>query len=120
MKQGVDDPKEKLDASTYAKYQAAYRKFSAGSWRYASVSDYVDSIDAAVKVVGIDHVGISSDFNHGGGVTAFANVGEAQGVTRELLRRGYTEAQTKQLWGGNFLRVLKQVEVLANSARNAS
>ena len=120
LKQGVDDPKKKLDAATYAKYQAAYRKFSANSWRSATIADYVDSIDAAVKVVGIDHVGISSDFNHGGGVTGFANVGEAQGVTRELLRRGYTEAHIKQLWGGNFLRVLKRVEVLANPARKAS
>ena len=115
LKQGVDDPKQKLDAATYAKYQAAYRKFSADSWRYASVADYVDSIDAAVKVIGVDHVGLSSDFNHGGGVTGFANVGEAQGVTRELLRRGYTEAQVKQLWGGNFLRVLKQAEAQSRS-----
>jgi microsomal dipeptidase-like Zn-dependent dipeptidase len=60
----------------------------ANSWRYATVSDYVDSIDAAVNLVGVDHVGISSDFNHGGGVTDFANVGEPQGVTRELLWRG--------------------------------
>jgi membrane dipeptidase len=73
-----------------------------------------------VKVVGIDHVGFSSGFNHGGGVTGFANVGESRGVTRELLRRGYTETQIKQLWGGNFLRVLKQVEALGNSARKAS
>lgn len=120
LKQGVDDPKTKLDAATYAKYQAAYRKFSANSWRYATVSDYVDSIDAAVKLVGVDHVGISSDFNHGGGVTGFANVGEAHGVTRELLRRGYTEAQVKQLWGGNFLRVLNQVEAQSRSLRKTA
>lgn len=110
LKQGVDDPKAKLDAATYAKYRAAYRNYSSNGWRYATVSDYVDSIDAAVKLVGIDHAGISSDFNQGGGVTHFAHVGEAHGVTRELLRRGYTEEQIKQLWGGNFLRVFKAVE----------
>lgn len=49
-----------------------------------------------------------------------ANVGEAQGATRELLRRGYTEAQVKQLWGGNFLRVLKQVEAQGRSLRNTA
>jgi len=110
LKQGIDDPKAKLDAGSYAKYQAAYRNYSANSWRYATVADYVDSIDAAVKLVGIDHVGIGSDFNHGGGVTGFANVGEAHGVTRELLARGYTEAQIGKLWGGNFLRVFREVE----------
>lgn len=65
---------------------------------------------AAVKLIGVDHVGVSSDFNHGGGVTGFANVGEALNVTRELLRRGYTETQIGKLWGGNFLRVFRQVE----------
>jgi membrane dipeptidase len=110
LRQGVDDPKTKLDAASYAKYQAAYRNFSSNSWRYASLDDYVDAIDAAVRLIGIDHVGISSDFNHGGGVTGFANVGEAQNVTRELLERGYDEAQIRKLWGGNFLRVLRQAE----------
>lgn len=110
LRQGVDDPKAKLDAATYRKYQEAYRQYSSNGWKHATVADYVDSIDAAVKLVGVEHVGISSDFNHGGGVTGFANVGEAQGVTRELLRRGYTEAQINQLWGGNFLRVFRAVE----------
>lgn len=113
LQQGVDDPKTKLDAATYEKYQAAYKRFSSSSWRYASLQDYVDAIDAAVKLIGIDHVGISSDFNHGGGVTGFANVGEAQNVTRELLARGYSEAQVRKLWGGNFLRVFRQVEQAA-------
>lgn len=119
LKQGVDDPKAKLDAATYAKYQAAYKKFSSSSWRYASVTDYVDAIDAAVKLIGIDHVGISSDFNHGGGVTGFANVGEAQGVTRALLERGYDAAQVNKLWGGNFLRVFRQVEQAAAPLQSA-
>ena len=65
--------------------------------------------------LGIDHVGLSSDFNHGGGVTGFANVGEAPNVTRELLRRGYTEPQIRKLWGENFLRVLREVERVAHT-----
>lgn len=115
----VDDPKAKLDAATYEKYQAAYAKYSANGWRYASLQDYVDSIDAAVKLIGIDHVGIGSDFNHGGGVTGFAHVGEAPNLTRELLQRGYSPEDIGKLWGGNFLRVFRQVEQVAKPAKTA-
>jgi membrane dipeptidase len=119
LRQGVDDPKTKLDAATYEKYQAAYKNYSSNSWRYATLDDYVDSIDAAVKLVGIDHVGIASDFNHGGGVTGFAHVGEAQNVTRALLERGYGEADVRKLWGGNFLRVFKAVEDAARQLQSS-
>ena len=71
----------------------------------ATVAQLVDSIDYAVKKIGIDHVGIASDFNHGGGVIGWDNEGEGPNVTAELLRRGYSEAQIAKLWGGNFLRV---------------
>lgn len=71
----------------------------------ATVAQLVDSIAYAVKQIGIDHVGISSDFNHGGGVAGWQNEGESQNVTAELLRRGYTERDVAKLWGGNFLRV---------------
>lgn len=71
----------------------------------ATLAQLVDSIDYAVKKIGVFHVGISSDFNHGGGVVGWDNEGEAQNVTAELLRHGYTEAQISKLWGGNFLRV---------------
>ena len=78
-----------------------------------SVKELVDSIDYAVKRIGIDHVGIGSDFNHGGGVLGWNNEGEAGNVTRELASRGYTEAQIDKLWGGNFLRVFREVEATA-------
>lgn len=71
----------------------------------AALSDLVDAIDYAVRRIGIDHVAISSDFNHGGGVTGWADVGETRNVTAELRRRGYTSAQIEQLWSGNLLRV---------------
>lgn len=72
----------------------------------ATVAQLVDAIAYAVKRIGVDHVGIASDFNHGGGVQGWENEGEAQNVTVELLRRGYSERDIAQLWGGNFLRVL--------------
>ncbi len=108
-----DDPKAKLSAEDYKKYQAAYLNFSRNEWRYATLSDYIDAIDAAVKIVGIDHVGISSDFNHGGGVIGFASVADAPNVTAELLKRNYSTQDIAKLWGGNFLRVFKEVEKLA-------
>jgi len=71
----------------------------------ATVAQLVDAIAYAVKKIGIEHVGIASDFNHGGGVLGWQNEGEAQNVTAELLRRGYSERDIAKLWGGNFLRV---------------
>jgi membrane dipeptidase len=110
-----DDPQAKLDPESYARYEAAYTAYSRQQWHNASLADYVDAIDYAVKRIGVDHVGIASDFNHGGGVVGFANVGEAPNVTRELVRRGYSEAQIKQLWGENFLRVLREAERVART-----
>jgi len=76
----------------------------------ATLAQLVESVDYAVKRIGIDHVGISSDFNHGGGVTGWNNEGEAQNATAELLRHGYTESQIAKLWGGNFLRVWTEAQ----------
>lgn len=110
----TDDPQSKLEPLAYRRYLEAYTAYPRHAWRNASVADHVDAIDYAVRLIGIDHVGISSDFNHGGGVTGFAHVGEAPGVTRELLRRGDTEPQIRKLWGENFLRVLRDVERIAH------
>jgi len=79
----------------------------------ATVSDFVDHIDHIVKLIGIDHVGISSDFDGGGGVTGWNNASESLNVTVELVRRGYTEEQIAKLWGGNLLRVMERVEQVA-------
>ncbi|MEW5684463.1 MAG: membrane dipeptidase [Pseudomonadota bacterium] len=79
----------------------------------ATVADLVSSIDYAVKRVGVDHVGIGSDFNHGGGVAGWRNAGEALSVTTELVRRGYDEASIAKLWGGNFLRAWRGAEAAA-------
>ena len=80
----------------------------------ATVKDLVDSVDYAVKRIGVDHVGLSSDFNHGGGVVGWANEGEAANVTAELVRHGYREPDIDKMWGGNYLRVFKAVEAKAN------
>jgi membrane dipeptidase len=76
----------------------------------ANVKDFVNHIDYAVKLIGIDHVGISSDFDGGGGVDGWNSAAEAFNVTLELVRRGYTEEQIGKLWSGNLLRVWGEVE----------
>ena len=83
---------------------------SAESAPRGTVAQLVDAITYAVKKIGIDHVGISSDFNHGGGVIGWDNEGECQNVTVELLRRGYSEKDIAKLWGGNFLRVWTEAQ----------
>jgi membrane dipeptidase len=76
----------------------------------ATVSDFVNHIDYAVKLIGIDHVGISSDFDGGGGVTGWSDASETFNVTHELVKRGYTEEQIAKIWSGNLLRVMGEVQ----------
>ncbi len=80
-----------------------------------NVSDFVDHIDYMVKLIGIDHVGISSDFDGGGGIEGWSDASETFNVTLELVKRGYTEAEIEKLWGGNLLRVLDEVQAVANT-----
>ena len=79
----------------------------------ASVKDFVNHIDYLVKLIGLDHVGISSDFDGGGGVDGWNDASETFNVTLELVRRGYTEPQIAKLWSGNLLRVMAEVEKVA-------
>jgi microsomal dipeptidase-like Zn-dependent dipeptidase len=79
----------------------------------ATVKDFVNHIDYVVKRIGIDHVGISSDFDGGGGVDGWRNASESMNVTAELVRRGYTEQEIAKIWGGNLLRVMAAVEKAA-------
>ena len=79
----------------------------------ATVKDFVDHIDYVVKRIGIDHAGISSDFDGGGGVDGWRSASESLNVTVELVRRGYTEQQIAKIWGGNLLRVMAEVEKVA-------
>jgi membrane dipeptidase len=76
----------------------------------ATVQDYVDHIDHMVKVAGIDHVGIGTDFDGGGGVNGCYDVSEMQNITIELVKRGYTEEEITKIWGGNIMRVMREVQ----------
>jgi membrane dipeptidase len=79
----------------------------------ATVRDFVDHIDYLVKLIGVDHVGISSDFDGGGGIDGWNSAAETFNVTLELVRRGYTEEQIARIWSGNLLRAWTEVERVA-------
>ncbi len=83
----------------------------------ATLKDFADHIDYAVRKIGIDHVGISSDFDGGGGVDGWDGAEQTFAVTLELVRRGYTEAQIAKIWSGNLLRVMDDVQRVAASLR---
>ena len=75
--------------------------------------DVIDHIDHIVKVAGIDHVGIGTDFDGGGGVIGCEGDNDLIQITCKLLERGYSEQDIAKIWGGNFLRVLSQVQAAA-------
>lgn len=78
-----------------------------------TLAQFIDHIDHAVARIGIAHVGISADFDGGGGVEGWDNASETLNVTRELMRRGYSEDDIRALWGGNVLRILRAAEAAA-------
>lgn len=83
----------------------------------STLANYVNAIDYAVKKMGIDHVGISSDFNDGGGVKGWMDVSDTRNLTAELIKRGYSDTDIAKLWGGNFLRVWAEVQSAGNEAK---
>lgn len=82
------------------------------------LTDMVDHIDHAVKVMGIDHVGIGTDFDGGGGIPGFNNHAEAKNMTDELIRRGYSAEDIYKIWGKNLLRVMREVTKVAVEIQN--
>ncbi len=101
---------------------ADYEKRLEALWAIApraTVADFVNHIDHAVKLAGIDHVGIASDFDGGGGIVGWEDAGETLNVTRELVKRGYTEEQIGKLWSGNLLRVLATAEKASAALKKA-
>jgi len=80
----------------------------------ATVSDFADHVDYIVDLIGLEHVGISSDFDGGGGIDGWNDASETFNVTAELVRRGYTEEEIGLLWSGNLLRVLDDVQRIAS------
>lgn len=77
------------------------------------VSDFVDHIDYLVSLIGINHVGISSDFDGGGGIDGWEDASETFNVTLELVKRGYSEVEIEKIWSGNLLRVLDEVSQIS-------
>lgn len=102
--QNVQD--EELRKKAMQEYRDVQQKYPQDR---ATVKDIVDHIDHVVKVVGIDYVGIGTDFDGGGGVIGCDDVSEMFHVTMELLRRGYSEKEIRKIWGGNIMRVLEKV-----------
>ena len=115
---GVDD--EQLDAlkavggvAQITAVGAFLRKVPDGAKNPASVEDMADHVDHAVRRIGIEHVGLSSDFDGGGAVAGWQHAGETPGLTAALLGRGYGARELGLLWSGNFLRVWRQAQSLA-------
>jgi membrane dipeptidase/D-alanyl-D-alanine dipeptidase len=81
------------------------------------IEDYVDHIDYIVNLIGIEHVGISSDFDGGGGLEGWQDASETLNVTKELVKRGYSEEDIAKLWGENLLRVMDEVEAVADTLK---
>ena len=79
----------------------------------ATVEHVVDHIDHIVNVAGIDHVGIGCDFDGGGGIQGVFDASEVMNITIELVKRGYNEKQIEKIWGGNLIRVFKEVQAVA-------
>ncbi len=85
----------------------------------ATLDDYLAHVEHAVEVAGIDHVGLSSDFDGGGGIIGWIDASETANVTEGLRDRGFSEDEIAKLWGGNLLRVWREVERVAQRAGSA-
>lgn len=79
----------------------------------ATIAQAIDHIDYVVNLVGIDHVGIGTDFDGGGGLADCPSAAYLKGITVELLRRGYTQQDIEKIWSGNIMRVLREVETVS-------
>lgn len=106
---GVLDDAERLSASSRGEYTNAALKAVPRS----ALGNYLDHIDYVAKRIGVDHVGIGTDFDHGAGITGYRDAGEARNLTRGLLERGYSAEDVAKIWSGNFMRVLRAAEAAA-------
>jgi membrane dipeptidase len=102
----LSDDQKKEYRKERGEIQDKYRKL-------ATVADVVDHIDHVVQVIGIDHVGIGTDFDGGGGVEGCKSVDQMKNITIELLRRGYSKKDIEKIWGGNIMRVFREVQKIA-------
>jgi len=102
-----------------ATYRARMEEIEA-QWPGPDVSVFVDHIDYVKNLIGVDHVGVGTDFDGGGGIPGFNDASEAMNVTLELVRRGYTDEEIKKIWGGNLLRVWREVERVAGEIQGSA
>ncbi|NNC64795.1 MAG: membrane dipeptidase [Gammaproteobacteria bacterium] len=109
---GFVDPRQ-LDEDIREAYERGMAEIDS-RWTPANVAAFVDHIDYVVDLIGIDHVGISSDFGGGGGISGWADAAETPNVTAELIARGYSAEDIGKIWGGNLLRVWREVEAVAD------
>ena len=116
--------KEKAAAHKKAKYSLLKADPNAdltalkATYPPVNVSDFVDHIDYIKNKIGIDHVGISSDFDGGGGIEGWKDASETFNVTLELVKRGYSKEEIAKIWSGNLLRVLDRVQAVAQELQN--
>jgi len=103
---GLTDEQKRSMRTEFRETERKYEKL-------ATVKDAVDHIDHVVQVIGIDYVGIGTDFDGGGGIEGCKTVADMKNITIELLRRGYSKQDIAKIWGGNVMRVLRKVEETA-------
>jgi membrane dipeptidase len=103
---GVLDDAQRLEGKARGDYTAK----ALASVPRATIDDYLNHIDYIVRRIGVDHVGIGTDFDHGAGIIGFKDASEAPNVTRGLLQRGYSAEDIAKIWSGNFMRVFKAAE----------
>ena len=98
-----------------AQQEQRWKEFSDLKKQYvklATVADAVNHIQHVIDVIGIDYVGIGSDFDGGGGIEGCTDVSMMKNITKELLRRGYSRDEIAKIWGGNFFRVMREVQAI--------
>ena len=113
--------KGELNPDKVKKLQEKYQEINA---KYPenrpTLAEAIDHVDRMVEVMGIEHVGIGSDFDGGGGLVGINDVSQMPNITKELLARGYTEDEIRQLWGGNLMRVFSEVIQVATQLQKSS
>jgi membrane dipeptidase len=106
---GVLDDANRLEGAA----RGEYTTLALESVPRATLGNYLDHIDYVVRRIGLDHVGIGTDFDHGAGIIGFKDASEAPNLTRGLLERGYSPEDIAKIWSGNFMRVLRAAEAAA-------
>lgn len=115
--------RERLSLNSFADFRAASpellseyiaeRRRIRAEFDDVTLEQFLDHVDHAVRVAGIDHVGLSGDFDGGGGVEGWDDASDSPNVTAALMARGYSEGDIAKIWGGNILRVMRAVEAAA-------